>query len=106
MQMIAMLALLFFMRGTNTVGIKLAQKERVSTIPQSVIFVTIYSALQAIWLLFVPPYEIFIADPLFYIWPFFYAIFYFAGNVLLLKSLRLGSASVSYTHLDVYKRQV
>lgn len=92
-----MLALLFFVRGTNVVGVKLAQKDRVSTIPESVIFVTIYSALQAILILFAPPYQIFIADFRFYIWPFCYAIFYFAGNVLLLKSLRLGSASIANT---------
>ena len=95
--MILMLILLFLLRGANVVCVQLAQRGRVSTIPQSVVFVTIYSALQAIVFLLIPPYSLSIPDLKFLIYPFFFAMLYSVGNVLLLKTLRLGSAAVANT---------
>ena len=95
--MILMLILLFLLRGANVVCVQLAQRGRVSTIPQSVVFVTIYSALQAIVFLLIPPYSLAIPDLKFLIYPFFFAMLYSVGNVLLLKTLRLGSAAVANT---------
>ncbi len=97
MQVMLVLLVLFLSRGANVAGIKLAQRGRVSTLPESVVFVTIYSALQALLMLLIPPYQLIVTEPRFYIFPFFYALFYFAGNVLLVKSLQLGSASIANT---------
>ncbi len=97
MTLILMLLLLFVLRGVNVVCVKLAQTGRIITIPQSVAFVSLYTAVQAVVMLFIPPYNIFIADIKFYIYPLCFAILYSAGNVLLLKTLRLGSASIANT---------
>lgn len=97
MTLILMLLLLFVLRGVNVVCVKLAQTGRITTIPQSVAFVSLYAAVQAIVMLAFPPYNIFIADIKFYIYPLCFAMLYSAGNVLLLKTLRLGSASIANT---------
>ncbi len=97
MILILMLLLLFVLRGVNVVCVKLAQTGRIITIPQSVAFVSLYTAVQAVVMLFIPPYNIFIADIKFYLYPLCFAILYSAGNVLLLKTLRLGSASIANT---------
>ncbi len=97
MLMILTLLLIFPMRGGNTVCIKLAQRGRVSTIPQSIVYITVYSVLQAILLWVTPPYTITPPDIKFLIFPTGYAIFYFIGHILLLKSLQLGPAAISNT---------
>ena len=97
MLMILTLLLIFPVRGGNTVCIKLAQKGRVSTIPQSIAYITIYTVLQAILLWAAPPYTIAPPDLKFLIFPTGYALFYFIGHILLLKSLQLGPAAITNT---------
>lgn len=97
MTLVLMLLLLFVLRGVNVVCVKLAQSGKITTIPQSVVFVTLYAIVQAVAILFVPPYNIFITDIKFYIYPLCFAVLYSAGNVLLLKTLRLGSAGIANT---------
>lgn len=97
MHMALMLGLLFCVRGFNIVGVKFAQKGRVTTLCESIIFITIYSAMQMLLVIFIPPYSGFITDWKFYIYPFAYASFYFLANIFLMKSLSLGSASVANT---------
>ena len=95
--MILTLLLIFPVRGGNTVCIKLAQKDRVSTIPQSIVYTTVYTVLQGILLWAAPPYTIAPPDLKFLIFPLGYSLFYFISQVFLLKSLRLGPAAITNT---------
>ena len=95
--MIATLAVLFGARGANVISIKFAQEGRVSTLKQSIVFTTLFSAFQAILLLAVPPYRPLITDLNFIFYPFGFAVFYAIGYIFLLLAISNGSSSITNT---------
>ncbi|MEG2570735.1 MAG: EamA family transporter, partial [Clostridia bacterium] len=97
MQIVLILAVFFLARGVNMVGMRLGQKDNVNTFMQSVVFTTVYCVLQAVILLVIPPYKLIVPEARFYLYPLGFAIFYFLGNVLLIKSFSMGPSSIANT---------
>lgn len=100
MLMALTLGVLFFAYGVRTASMKFAQSGRVSTLRQSLVFITLFSALQVVLLLLTPPYQSLAVDVKFLIYPLGFAVFYSIGYILLLMALSEGPASVTNTILS------
>lgn len=95
--MVLTLAILFMAHGSRGTFMKFAQKDRVSTLPQAIVHITVYSFLQLVILLAVPPYPSLICEPEFLIYPLGFAAFYNAGYVMLIMAMSEGSTSITNT---------
>lgn len=97
LMMLLILILLFLSYGARGTFMKFAQQGRVSTLKQALVYTALYSLLQFLVLIAVPPYLSLICEPGFYIYPLGFAIFYSLGYILLVMAISCGSTSITNT---------
>lgn len=94
-----MIYLTFFifsvLRGLNAIAVKMAQKDHVKTLHDSIYFTILFSFFQLIFLFIIPPlnHYTFTLDMLLY--PACFAVFYLISYVLLLMALKEGPTSLT-----------
>jgi len=94
-----MIYLTFFvfsvLRGLNAIAVKMAQKDYVKKLHDSIYFTILFSFFQLIFLFLIPPLNgyTFRLDMLVY--PGFFAIFYLISYVLLMNALKEGPTSLT-----------
>lgn len=97
LMMLLILVLLFAAHGARGIFMKLGQAGRVSTLKQALVYITVYSALQAVVLLAVPPYPSLVCDAGFYIYPLAFAVFYTLGYIMMVMAMNEGSTAITNT---------
>ena len=93
---IGMLALFTAGKSINTVCVKLAQRGAKSNLFQHILFVQLFSVLQALLLFTLPPYKALEFSPERLLLPFLFGTFYIVYMVLTVMALEAGPASLTY----------
>lgn len=95
--MVLLLAVLFVVRGGQSIFVKLAQNNRVLTLRQTFVFLSIYTAFQAVFFLMLPPYRLQAVPLEFLIFPLCFAVFFATSQIFLLLAMNRGSTSMTNT---------
>ncbi|NMB97911.1 MAG: EamA family transporter, partial [Clostridiaceae bacterium] len=79
----------------NAISIKMAQKDHVKTLHDSIYFTVLFSFFQLIFLFIIPPYSSYTFRLDMLVYPSLFAVFFFISYVLMITALKEGPTSLT-----------
>ena len=83
------------LKGLNAISIKMAQKDHVKTLHDSIYFTVLFSFFQLIFLFIIPPYSSYTFRLDMLVYPSLFAVFFFISYVLMITALKEGPTSLT-----------